>query len=328
MEVTQKQVMALIKEFTGQANMLVAPRSFVKFTKDHISALVLNQIIYWSERTQDPDGWFYKSGDDWMEELTLTRFQVKRAVNHLKQFGVETKLKKAHGAPTLHYRLNNELFYKSFFDFLDNGISTNLKMENRESEKSDIEETSNSLTKTTHEITPNTTPTPLPPRATNGYKPLVVDAEKQKLRETIRTLIPGPKNAVMSGATNSRLHEIVDNNPAEWVKDGFRITADAGKGLSYLASILDHWTRHGKDCRCVDPKADKPTPISIQSHQYQKPIPFEPPKREFREEDQRLSPSQQKAHDEKMAAYRREVAEQEKRRQARLAQTQTLQLQA
>jgi hypothetical protein len=67
--------------------------------------------------------------------------------------------------------------------------------------------------------------TPLPPKAIPAEKPLVVDAEKKNLRDTIRTLIPGPPNQIISGATNSRLHEIVDNNPAEWVRDGFRITA-------------------------------------------------------------------------------------------------------
>jgi biotin operon repressor len=120
----------------------------------------------------------------------------------------------------------------------------------------------------------NTT-TPLPPKAVPAEKPMVAVDEKLELRKTIRTLIPGPPNQIISGATNSRLHEIVDNNPAEWVRDGFRITADAGKGLSYLASILGHWTRHGKDCRCVDPKADKP--ILIQkpyNHPLAQTIPF------------------------------------------------------
>lgn len=178
----------------------------------------------------------------------------------------------------------------------------------------------------------NTT-TPLPP----GEKPaekvlMVVDSEKKNLRDTIRTLIPGPTNQVISGATNSRLHEIADNYPAEWVLDGFKITADAGKGLSYLAAILDHWDRHGKDCRCVDPKAERPTLITP----FQKPgerKPFEQPKKVWDEQaylaEIRPTPAQESYREKKRkedAWF--EAMDKQAREQDAAAQTQLTRLQA
>lgn len=129
MEVTQQGVINLIKHMSGQANVITMPRLFIDMTGDHIQAIVLSQILYWSERTKDPDGWFYKSGKEWKEELGLSNYQITRAVGALKEMGVETDLRKAaSGAPTTHYRLNNDVFSKWIFEFLKNGKSRNSKM--------------------------------------------------------------------------------------------------------------------------------------------------------------------------------------------------------
>ena len=74
----QQQVYALIAQFSGQANILTIPRLFIDWTGDHLTALLLSQIIYWSSRTNDPDGWFYKSAKEWEEELTGMQKWLKR----------------------------------------------------------------------------------------------------------------------------------------------------------------------------------------------------------------------------------------------------------
>ena len=87
----QRQVYHLIERFAGQANVLTIPRLFIDWTGDHISALLLSQIIYWSSRTKDADGWFYKSAKDWEDELRISDYQLARATKKLRDAGVVTK---------------------------------------------------------------------------------------------------------------------------------------------------------------------------------------------------------------------------------------------
>jgi hypothetical protein len=100
----------LIRQFTGQPQVLTIPRPFVRMTGDHVSALLLNQILYWSERTNDPDGWFWKTNDHWQEELGITPRQVRRAIENLYRVGVSVKRKKVNGTPKNHYRIDVDVF--------------------------------------------------------------------------------------------------------------------------------------------------------------------------------------------------------------------------
>ena len=115
----RKHVLALIGETYGDKTLCLCPTGFVRlFRGDHKAAILLSQILYWAERTKDPDGWFYKSYADWRAETGLSEAQVRRIVNGdprvpspqvtLRAVGVETKLQKVKrtGAPTLHYRVN------------------------------------------------------------------------------------------------------------------------------------------------------------------------------------------------------------------------------
>lgn len=153
-----QQVKALIKQFAGQANTLVIPRVFIDLTGDHLAALLLSQILYWSDKTANPDGWFYKTADEWHEELGLSNFQVKRAAALLSQFGVETKVRKVKLTPKMHYRIDLQLFTDLFLKFLESQEtrnSRNLPLESQETSKSmEVQETSKSYrTEITTEIT-------------------------------------------------------------------------------------------------------------------------------------------------------------------------------
>jgi hypothetical protein len=160
-DLTRANVRTLIKQFTGQENMLAIPRVFIKFTGDTNSALMLSQILYWSERTDNPDGWFYKSVREWEDETCLSRYQQQRALAVLKPLGVEVKKKRAKGAPTLHYRINDEVFSPAFLKFLENEETR--KSDLRETDKSEMRETRKSpipktISKTTQETTIPQTP--------------------------------------------------------------------------------------------------------------------------------------------------------------------------
>ncbi len=169
MSIGQKEIFALIKALTGQANILTIPRVFITMTGETDAALLLAQILYWSDRTTDPEGWFYKSAKEWDEELGLSTYKVNRAIKLLAPWGVQTQLKKANGAPTTHYRLDSEQFCEAISKFLQNGFSINSQngfpkdsqngfgsssqMDTKESRKSLTETTPKTTSEITAEIT-------------------------------------------------------------------------------------------------------------------------------------------------------------------------------
>jgi hypothetical protein len=64
------------------------------------AGVFLSQLIYWSERTTDPEGWIYKTFTDWWDEAALSRHELdtirvalkKKGLIHEKRAGVPAKL--------------------------------------------------------------------------------------------------------------------------------------------------------------------------------------------------------------------------------------------
>jgi hypothetical protein len=118
------EIIALIKKLTGQSNILTIPRAFVRYTGSVDCALFLSQVLHWSDKGQN--GWFYKKYEEWEAEIGLSEYQIRKAANALKTMGIlETKLKKANGAPTVHYFLKEPAFSDSIVEFLKNEIRAN-----------------------------------------------------------------------------------------------------------------------------------------------------------------------------------------------------------
>lgn len=142
-------IASIISKFSGQNNVIPIPVVYLEITEDYPSAALLNQMIYWSDRTKRKDGYFYKSYQEWHEELYLSEYQVRRATNKLKALGLaETSLKKANGAPTLHYKVDTKEVSEWILKKLKNGNLRNLRMDNEENQES--------LTEITTEITSET----------------------------------------------------------------------------------------------------------------------------------------------------------------------------
>ncbi len=140
------EVFELIKEFAGQSNILTVPVAFIRYAGSLEAALLLSQILYWTDKTED--GWFYKSYADWEKEITLNEYDIRKAAKSLKDKGVlETRLKKANGAPTVHYRLKEAEFSESILQFLKNPTCENSR--NLDSAKSE-ESINKRLPKTTN----------------------------------------------------------------------------------------------------------------------------------------------------------------------------------
>jgi hypothetical protein len=90
--------------------ILTRPIAFHRLFASVGAGVFLSQLYYWSERTDDPDGWVYKTSGEWYEETMLGRRELDTVRKALRTKGViEEKLA---GVPaTMHYRLKwDELF--------------------------------------------------------------------------------------------------------------------------------------------------------------------------------------------------------------------------
>jgi hypothetical protein len=123
----------ILKQFTGQANIISVSVPMIDFTGSIEAALLLSQIIFWCDRTKNDDGWFYKSYAEWFEEIRLSEYQVRKIVKRFESQGMVNICKrKILGAPTLHYQLNWDVFSECFLEFLQLGTQKNLTLEPEE----------------------------------------------------------------------------------------------------------------------------------------------------------------------------------------------------
>jgi hypothetical protein len=138
----QNEIYQLISSITGQKNILTIPREFINYTGDITSALLLNQLLYWTPKSND--GWIYKTYQDWESEIGFSEYKIRKASESLKNLELlETKIKKANGNPTVHYRLNTDKFLKGFLNFLN---QRNLSIDTEKSLQTNITETTTETT--------------------------------------------------------------------------------------------------------------------------------------------------------------------------------------
>ncbi|MGD2278292.1 conserved phage C-terminal domain-containing protein [Bacillus wiedmannii] len=143
-------IRTIISQMSGQENIVVVPKLFVKLTGDLTTAILLNQIVFYSDKSKRTDGFFYKTYKEWEEEICLTERQVRYSTKKLVASGyVETALKKANGAPTVHYKLDYNKLVDSILTNCQNG---NLQIVGMEPDKMS-ESLTEITTETTTEIT-------------------------------------------------------------------------------------------------------------------------------------------------------------------------------
>lgn len=86
-------------------------------------SLMLSQMVYWSKRTKDQNGYFYKTQDEWLEETGLTRYEQEGARKRLKELGFISEHK--HGVPCkVHFKVNHECLYSALIQYVENQHSS------------------------------------------------------------------------------------------------------------------------------------------------------------------------------------------------------------
>lgn len=74
------------------------------------SGLMLSQAVYWTGKTGDPEGWFWKTQDEWFEETMLSRKEQESARRRLREITFEGDAlwhEQLRGVPAkIYYRLD------------------------------------------------------------------------------------------------------------------------------------------------------------------------------------------------------------------------------
>lgn len=82
-------------------------RPFAAISGSVCGGVFLSQAFYWSQRTSDPDGWFWKTQEQWFDETFMTRYEQEAARKKLVAIGVLEQ--KRQGLPAkLFYRIDRK----------------------------------------------------------------------------------------------------------------------------------------------------------------------------------------------------------------------------
>jgi hypothetical protein len=116
-EFTKAQMVALIDAMNDRP--IAFNRHYVSLGCGITGSLMLSQMMYWSKRTQDKNGFFYKTQEDWEEETGLTRREQETARKRLKQLGFVTEHK--HGVPCkVHFKVEHEAIHDALIQYVGN----------------------------------------------------------------------------------------------------------------------------------------------------------------------------------------------------------------
>lgn len=137
----------LVKQLSGQQNVIAIPRVYQKVMGSWEGAAFLNQIIYWSDKGKD--GTFAHTANEWEVELGLSRYEVEKNSRILKDAGVmRTEVRKFRGVPTVHYTLLITEFQQWICEFFTD--------ENAKNSRNDMLKIHESYTEIISETTPET----------------------------------------------------------------------------------------------------------------------------------------------------------------------------
>lgn len=94
---------------------------FAELTQSLSSGIMLSQAIYWSKRTKDANGWFYKKQAEWKAEIYLSRYEQESARACLRAQGTRRNLppfwlEERRGLPA-------KIFYRIDFEALSQHLS-------------------------------------------------------------------------------------------------------------------------------------------------------------------------------------------------------------
>lgn len=127
----REDILCFIYSISGERTVLATPRLFIDLTGSLELAVMLHQLLYWSDRAKRKDGYVYKSSVEWQKELGVKDHTVRK-FNKLPY--IETVVHRANGHPTNHYHVRLEELKQALLDVVHKDLlkSTNGSCENEE----------------------------------------------------------------------------------------------------------------------------------------------------------------------------------------------------
>jgi len=196
-------------------------------------SLYLQQLLYWSNKGEREDGWFYKTKEEIEEETTLTRFKQDRVRKKLEEKKlVETSLITVRNKPILHYKINLTRVSNLLMQYQETYQSNRKKLTNAK--------VRNSLNSITENTTENTTENIQASQLARGIEKIIFEMTKID-----------PKNKNYYGVKTQRqaCQFLIEEYGLETVLASIEAIPTLKKKVSYFPSITtpcelrDKWVK-------------------------------------------------------------------------------------
>jgi len=194
------------------------------------AALLLSQLLYWTPRTKDPDGWVYKTQAEFYDETGLSRREQETARRALACHGVLIEAR--HGMPAqLFFQIDRSRLGKLLMAWMADSASQgctnppNMNGANRQTLNSDPESTSDPAAATAH-------------AKGTEYEGAATAQVYQQAEHYL---------GVLSRLVADNIGEDLDTFGALWVLEAMKRAANAGKQTwNYVHAMLVDWERAGQ----------------------------------------------------------------------------------
>jgi hypothetical protein len=219
--ISYEQAIDIIRAMSGQQSVITCQRVFLELVGgDFPAAVLLSQLVFWTGRGADPGGFIWKTYQELEDEIGLTKYQAMRARNVLEKMQLlETKVKKAFGSPTVHYKVLQDKLLKLMVSSVSS-LSKVKKLNYRKlrNQTNESEETRQTITDITTDTTQTTTTDGLLSlfNSSEGkkYFPSLRGCDAEQIIDDVISLeyAGGVKNAM---ALRRRLRELVNHGKLE-----------------------------------------------------------------------------------------------------------------
>src|SRR5690606_19706155 len=112
----------LLRKLSGQENCYTIPKLYVELTGCHVRALILNQLVFYSDKsTRHEDGWFDKNYEEWENETMVKERTLRNIITEFKEKNwCDSKVELVNGKTTLCCKPNLDAIMKDIKQILDN----------------------------------------------------------------------------------------------------------------------------------------------------------------------------------------------------------------
>ncbi|MBL7178682.1 MAG: hypothetical protein ISS65_00530 [Desulfobacterales bacterium] len=103
-----------------ETRFIMVTAKLIEFLNNDVpAAILLNQILYWHDRTKNSEKWFYKTYKAWEQETRIKESVARRCFNIFKSMDiVEVRKRKINGTPVLNFRVKIDLLKEKYGKFI------------------------------------------------------------------------------------------------------------------------------------------------------------------------------------------------------------------